>query len=121
MLTLTYELIDNPDFQAAIRKIGECTEIKNVAIMLRLIKTYGACVAATKDMNNVKAKLASQYGTDNGDGTFKILNPEDFKKGIEELQKTEFQVDTDAFKYNDLLPAKPSAVDVIALGPIVIC
>lgn len=120
MLTLTYRDVRHPDFPKAIRKLAECSDIKSVAVLLRIVKAYGAIVAAEKECLDVQKKLYEQYGTKQEDGTTKLVNPEDFEKGLEELLKTPFEIDIDAFKFNDLLPAKLSAVDVNALGCLVV-
>jgi hypothetical protein len=116
---LTYKDIRHPDFGPAIKKLAQCAEFKNVALLLKVAKSYKVIVEAEKDCVAVQQKLLTQHGTRQEDGSFKIINLEQFEKDNEELLKTEVLLETDPYKINDLLPAKLHAADISALGPLV--
>jgi hypothetical protein len=117
---LTYKDIRHPDFIPAIRKLGSCSDIKNVTLMKNIVKAYRVIVEAEKDCMEVGRKLMDQYGAVQENGQHKILEPVAFEKANNELLATEFHVEVEPFKYNDLVPAKLSAVDVVALGELII-
>lgn len=119
MLTLTYKDIRNPDFPTAMRKVASCPDFKTPALLTRAVKAYKAIVENETACVEVIKKLQLQHGQQQEDGSTKIVNHEGFTKDMEELLKTEFTIDIEAFKFNDLLPAKLSAIDINALGVLV--
>jgi len=118
-LTLTYREIYDPGFSAALKKLADCSEIKNVSTLLRLVKVNKTLLATVKECTEIHQKLLDQYGARQENNTYKIINVDEYNAAFEQLMKTELEVEGDPFKFNDLLPAKPSATDLTALGILV--
>jgi len=118
-LTLTYRDLRNPDFMKAIRKVVECTEIKSVPTLLRIVKVYKTIADADAACTDVQKKLLRQHGILKQDGTYDLPNRAAFDDAFDELLKTEFQIEGDPIKYNELLLAKLNAADIVALGVLI--
>jgi hypothetical protein len=116
---LTYQDIRHPDFPKAMRKLAECSDIKNVGILLRIFKAYKAVADAEKECLTTLQKLLAQYGTRKEDGNFEILQHDEYKKAADELMAVTFEIDGEPLKFNDIVAAKLCAVDIHALGPLI--
>lgn len=119
-VALTYGQIRHPDFTEAIKKIAKCSDYKNVALMLRIYAAYKVIVEAEKSCMDVQNKLLEQHGTKQEGRAYKIINQEAFDADTKALMETEFCIEGDGFKFNDLVPAKLCPADLVALGHLVI-
>ena len=117
-IKLTYKDIRNPDFSKGLKKLADCSDIKNVSVLLKIVKMYKAVANAEKDCVAVNQKLLDQHGTREED-QYKIVNVEGFNKDIEELLKTEFEIECDPIKFNDILAAKLAPSDIHALEQLI--
>jgi hypothetical protein len=118
-IEITYGEIKNQDFVKGLRKLVDCSDIKNVAVLLRIVKIYKAIVAADKDCSDVHQKLLDQHGTKNEDGSVNIINIEQFANDYGQLMKSSITIDEDPVKFNDVSAAKLSPADIAALDKIV--
>jgi hypothetical protein len=118
-IEITYGEIKNQDFVKGLRKLVDCPDIKNVSVLLRIVKIYKAIVAAEKDCTEVHHKLLEQHGTKEETGNYKLINLDQFAADYKVLMETKLLIEEDPVKFNDVIAAKLSPSDIAALDKLV--